>query len=29
MCGHKHASTTEIYAEVEQEKGIKVARKIG
>jgi integrase len=29
MCGHKHASTTEIYAEVEQEKGIQVAREIG
>ena len=29
MCGHKHASTTEIYAEVEHEKGIEVAREIG
>ena len=29
MCGHKHASTTEIYAEVNHEKGIQVAREIG
>ena len=29
MCGHKHASTTEIYAEVDLEKGIQVAREIG
>ena len=29
MCGHKHASTTEIYAEVDLEKGIEVAREIG
>jgi len=29
MCGHKHASTTEIYAEVDHEKGIQVAREIG
>jgi len=28
MCGHKNASTTEIYAEVNQEKGVQVARKI-
>ncbi|MCL2624681.1 MAG: tyrosine-type recombinase/integrase, partial [Planctomycetaceae bacterium] len=29
MCGHKHARTTEIYAEVDHEKGIEVAREIG
>ena len=29
MCGHKNASTTEIYAEVNQEKGVQVAREMG
>jgi integrase len=29
LCGHKHASTTEIYAEVDHAKGIEVAREIG
>ena len=29
LCGHKHASTTEIYAEVDFEKAAKVAREIG
>jgi len=29
MCGHKHASTTEIYAEVDHAKGIEIAREIG
>jgi site-specific recombinase XerD len=29
LCGHKHASTTEIYAEVDHEKGIQVVREIG
>jgi integrase len=29
MCGHKHARTTEIYAEIDHEKGIQVAREIG
>ena len=29
LCGHKHASTTEIYAEVDLEKGVQVAREIG
>ena len=28
MCGHKRASTTEIYAEVDVEKAVKVARKM-
>ena len=29
MCGHKHASTTEIYAEVDHGAGIEIARKFG
>jgi len=29
MCGHKNASTTEIYAEVNQEKGVQIAREMG
>ena len=29
LCGHKHASTTEIYAEVDHARGIEVVRKIG
>ena len=29
LCGHKHASTTEIYAEVDHEKGIQIVREIG
>jgi integrase len=29
LCGHKHASTTEIYAEVDHARGIEVVREIG
>jgi integrase len=29
LCGHKHASTTEIYAEVDHERGIQIVREIG
>ena len=29
LCGHKHVSTTEIYAEVDHEKGIQIVREIG